>query len=77
LVVAGAEFYALRDFAFERYTFKILTVERPKTDLVGLLTNKGYKQLCTISQFGETLWVSGKYEQSLDLTILPQECRSA
>jgi hypothetical protein len=56
--ISGVEFYSLRHFAFNRYVFKILTIERPKADLIDLLTRKGYKQLCTISRFGETLWVS-------------------
>jgi hypothetical protein len=73
----SVEFYAHRHFAFNRYVFKILTIERPKADLIDLLTRKGYKQLCTISSFGETLWVSRKHQQTMDLTTLPDECHSA
>jgi hypothetical protein len=70
----GAEFYALRDFDFDRYTFQILTVERPKPELIELLTEKGYQLMCTISDFGETLWVSQTYMSSLDFSPLPSGC---
>jgi hypothetical protein len=73
--VTGAEFYALREFAFDRYKFKILTVERPKDELGALLMTKGYEQLCILSNFGESLWVHEDYKGAMDLASLPRNCR--
>jgi hypothetical protein len=74
-LLLGAEFYALENFAFDRYSFQILTVERPKPDLVKLLNDHGYQNMCTISNFGETLWVSKAFKSTLDFTKLPSDCR--
>jgi len=70
LDVEGAESYVMDDFPFDRYTFKILTVERPKPDLEANLKQNGYHFLRTISFFGETLWVHESYMDSLDLASL-------
>ena len=67
LDVEGAESLIMKDFPFEKYTIKILTVERPKEDLQALLREKGYEFIKTISYFQETLWVHSSFKDELDL----------
>lgn len=74
-IFSGAEFYIMQNFAFDRYAFKILTIERPKAELVALLEQKNYLNLCVISNFGETLWVEKSHMKTLDVSTLPSECR--
>ena len=57
LDVEGAEFLVMEEFDFSRYTFRILTVERPKKELVELLTKNGYVFVMLLVRWGETLWV--------------------
>lgn len=64
----------MRDFPFDRYVFKILTIERPKAELVELLQQNGYERLCEIATFGETLWVHQRHKPTLDLKALPGQC---
>ena len=58
LDVEGAESLVMSDFPFEKYKFKIMTLERPKDDLKDLLRNHGYKQIMKLTLWGETLWVN-------------------
>lgn len=67
LDVEGAESLVMKDFPFDEYTVKILTVERPKEDLQALLKEKGYEFVKTISVFDETLWVHSSFKHELDL----------
>lgn len=67
LDVEGAESLIMKDFPFDKYTIKILTVERPKEDLQTLLKDKGYEFVKTISYFQETLWVHSSFKHELDL----------
>ncbi|KAL7580145.1 hypothetical protein ACA910_012901 [Epithemia clementina (nom. ined.)] len=62
LDLEGAEYYALQEFAFDRYQFQVLTIERPSEPLQRLLRQQGYVLLRTLRQWGETLWA---HQQSL------------
>jgi hypothetical protein len=57
LDVEGAELIVMKDFPFDKYTFKFLTIERPKPELIDLLQNQGYRQVKKLTHWGETLWV--------------------
>jgi hypothetical protein len=57
LDVEGAESIVMKDFPFDKYTFKFLTIERPKPELIDLLQNQGYRQVKKLTHWGETLWV--------------------
>ncbi|KAL3920168.1 MAG: hypothetical protein SGARI_007015, partial [Bacillariaceae sp.] len=56
LDVEGSEYEIMKDFPFEEYTIKILTVERPNKELKELLEAKGYLELKTLAWWGEFLW---------------------
>ena len=55
LDVEGAETYIMRDFPFDKYKFKCMSVERPKDELLALLENNGYKKVRDFKR-GDTLW---------------------
>jgi hypothetical protein len=57
LDVEGAESIVMKDFPFDKYIFKFLTIERPKADLIDILQSQGYRLVKTITNWGETLWV--------------------
>jgi len=42
LDIEGAEFYVMERFPFNKYTFKVMTVERPEPKLMTLLHSAGY-----------------------------------
>lgn len=54
--VEGAESFVMAAFPFDQYTFRVLTVERPKPDLKALLQSKGYEFIKMMSSWGEELW---------------------
>lgn len=54
--VEGAESFVMRDFPWDQYKFRFITIERPKADLISLLEKKGYRKLATITSWGETVW---------------------
>lgn len=56
LDVEGAEYLVMKDFPFDKYRVKLMTVERPTPDLEWLLTNHGYVNLTILVKWGETLW---------------------
>eukprot|EP00934_Nitzschia_sp_Nitz4_P001913 Nitzschia sp. Nitz4//scaffold242_size29646//3828//4860//NITZ4_008046-RA/size29646-snap-gene-0.68-mRNA-1//-1//CDS//3329543800//1913//frame0 len=56
LDIEGAEYLVMKDFPFDQYQFKILTVERPPKPLRELLESKGYVFLKSLAWWGETLW---------------------
>lgn len=56
LDVEGAEYLIMKDFPFERYHIKIMTVERPSNELRRLLEEKGFVFLKDLAWWGETLW---------------------
>ena len=57
LDVEGAETIVMKDFPFDKYIFKFLTIERPKAELIDILQSQGYRLVKTITKWGETLWV--------------------
>lgn len=57
LDVEGAESLVMDSFPWEKYTFKVLTVERPKDDLRAKLKNNGYEFLRRNSGFDDELWI--------------------
>ena len=61
LDVEGAEFLVMEQFEFSKYTFRILTVERPKKELVELLTKNGYVFVMLLAFWGDTLWVHNSF----------------
>mmetsp|Transcript_11941 Transcript_11941/g.17906 ORF Transcript_11941/g.17906 Transcript_11941/m.17906 type:complete len:127 (-) Transcript_11941:223-603(-) len=60
LDVEGAESIVMADFPWKSYSFKFITIERPKDDLIQLLVRNGYKKALNITDWGETLWVNTK-----------------
>lgn len=56
LDVEGAEMLIMKEFPFEEYTIRVMTVERPGKDLHALLEQHGYVFLKDLSWWGETLW---------------------
>mmetsp|Transcript_47075 Transcript_47075/g.114900 ORF Transcript_47075/g.114900 Transcript_47075/m.114900 type:complete len:362 (-) Transcript_47075:1738-2823(-) len=72
LDVEGAEEFIMNDFDFDTYTFKILTIERPKDGLRQLLERHNYKQIQRLSRWGETLWINSNWEDKLDMTRLEE-----
>ena len=56
LDVEGAELMIMKDFPFEQYTIRIMTVERPSQELRNLLQSKNYVYLKDLVWWGETLW---------------------
>ena len=76
IATVGAEDYIMEHFPYDKYRFRILTVERPDEKLSERLISQGYEKVCKISSFGETLWVSTLEKASLDLSTpaLIQQC---
>jgi len=56
LDVEGSEFEIMKDFPFDTYTIRVLTVERPNKELKALLESKGYLYLAELATWGEYLW---------------------
>jgi hypothetical protein len=56
LDVEGAEYLIMKDFPFDKYSIKIMTVERPGKDLRKLFESQGYVFLKDLAWWGETLW---------------------
>mmetsp|Transcript_16858 Transcript_16858/g.21325 ORF Transcript_16858/g.21325 Transcript_16858/m.21325 type:complete len:376 (+) Transcript_16858:47-1174(+) len=58
LDVEGSEFFVMEAFPFEDYIFQVMTIERPRQELVDLLLDKGYVYLAANNNEGmETAWV--------------------
>ena len=60
LDVEGAESLVMADFPWDQYTFRFMTVERPKDDLVAKFEGHGYRFVATIGTFGEQVWMHEK-----------------
>ncbi|CAB9522047.1 Methyltransferase FkbM [Seminavis robusta] len=63
LDVEGAEEFIMKDFPFHQpYTFRVISIERPKSLLMKKLEDAGYKQVLDFKR-GDTLWAhSSVYE---------------
>jgi hypothetical protein len=70
LDVEGAESYIMSAFPFADYSFKVMTVERPKNDLKDLLLTNGYEYIRDLSLFKERLWVKKEYKSELNLDAI-------
>jgi len=57
LDVEGAESLVMQDFPWQKYTFRFMTIERPKPDLVAALQQHGYEQIRILGEWGETAWI--------------------
>lgn len=57
LDVEGAESLVMEHFPWSDYSFKFLTIERPKDDLKQKLKFNGYKMVLILTYYGETLWI--------------------
>ena len=57
LDVEGAESLVMEYFPWNFYSFKFLTIERPKDDLKQRLKLEGYKMMLILTLYGETLWI--------------------
>jgi len=60
----GAESLVMSSFPWDSYTISVLTVERPKPDLVQMLQAHGYVWQCNHGTFGDELWLSRKALES-------------
>jgi hypothetical protein len=56
LDVEGAEYLIMKDFPFDKYQIKLMTVERPSDELRQLLEQHGFVYLKDLAWWGETLW---------------------
>jgi hypothetical protein len=68
LDVEGSEYEIMKDFPFNEYIIKILTVERPSKKLKDLLSSKGYMELKTLAWWGEYLWCHKSIGLTPDVT---------
>lgn len=57
LDVEGAESVVMSGFPWEKYQFRVITVERPEADLVAALQQHGYEKVHTNSNFNDQLWL--------------------
>ncbi len=57
LDVEGAEELIMKDFPFDSYKIKFMTIERPRPSLQALLKEHGYVFVMKLVYWGDTLWV--------------------
>lgn len=69
LDVEGAEDLVMSSFPFSKYRFNLMSVERPSSALVEILTSNGYELLKTIRNV-DTLWAHQSILQHLDKAAL-------
>ena len=50
LDVEGAEYEILKNFSFNKWNIKILSIERPSHELKNLLFNNNYREICKLNQ---------------------------
>lgn len=68
LDIEGAEYLVMKDFPFDRYKFKVMTVERPSQELTDLLFENGYLYLAGNNEDGmETAWIHIDFRGELDV----------
>ena len=51
-------------FPFEKYTIRLMTIERPTRPLIKILNNNGYFLLKYLHEWGETLWTHNSTDWS-------------
>lgn len=57
LDVEGSESIVMESFDWSTYKFRVITVERPKVDLVEMLALHGYKKLRSNAVFDDETWL--------------------
>ncbi len=57
LDVEGAEYHVLKNFPFDKYTFQVMTIERPIDLLHYHLAKHGYWWVELLSDFGEMIYI--------------------
>lgn len=73
LDVEGSEFLVMEAFPFDKYTFKVLTIERPKQELVDLLIRHDYLYLAANNIDGEeTSWIHKSYEKEINQAAIEE-----
>lgn len=72
LDVEGAEEFIMTGFPLIEYRIRIMTIERPNENLRNYLEGQGYVQILRLSRWGETLWIHGSFEESMDMTNLQE-----
>jgi len=65
LDVEGAESYIMSAFPFDRYMFRVISIERPKDSLKALLKTHNYTFFKTVSGWGETIWIHGSESERI------------
>jgi len=70
LDVEGAETFVLHSFPLDKYSFKVLTYERPNEEGKEILVSHGYTCLKNIGKHGETIWAKRTAFSELDLSVL-------
>jgi len=70
LDVEGAEELIMKDFLFDKYTVRFMTVERPTLELQKLLKDHDYHFVLQLAIWGETLWVHGSILKEVSLKDL-------
>ena len=69
LDVEGAEYYIMKDFPFDTYSFRFLSIERPNEQLQEILKNNGYELLSNTRldkrKLGETIWAMKKKKEEV------------
>jgi Methyltransferase FkbM domain len=68
LDVEGAEELILNNFPFNKYSFSILTIERPSDNLKSILIHNGYLFVRQITSWGETFWINAADKDFLNMT---------
>ena len=67
LDVEGSEFLVMEAFPFDKYMFKVMTIERPSQDLVDLLIKHDYIYLAANNEDGmETAWVQKSVQNDIN-----------
>lgn len=61
LDIEGAEEWAFQKFPWSKYTFSVITAERPKPNLKEALMLRGYTYVCDHGDFGDELWIHSSF----------------
>lgn len=66
LDVEGAETFILKNFSFKKYAIKIITAERLRGEIRGILKGNGFSFKKKLTRWGESLWVHESVDEQLD-----------
>lgn len=67
LDVEGAELLALQSLDHSRYTFMVVSIERPTPACHKFMNENGYRYIITLGRFGETMYVHKDIPNFVDL----------